>query len=178
MLSKELPMSRLLLPLEHDPRTAEQHAEDTLLHGLKRLPRRVQQVFLLGRLDQLSFADIAERLSLPLLSIERHMNQALQTTREPGDALASVAIQWYVRLQSPQASTCERIDFRRWLDAAPEHLHAFHQTELRWRSLLAPARQLGHDGWYRQGRAALSLGGCSIAIGLGMAALMALGLLA
>jgi ferric-dicitrate binding protein FerR (iron transport regulator) len=81
-----------------------------------------------------------------------------------------------VRLQSPEVTASERIDFRRWLDAAPEHLHAFQQTELRWRSLLAPARQLGDDGWYRQGRAALSLGGCSIALGLGVAALVALGL--
>lgn len=171
-------MTRLLLPLEHDPRTAEQHSEDSALHALKRLPRRVQQVFLLNRLDQLSFADIATRLDLPLISIERHMNQALQTRRQPGDALASVAGQWYVRLQSPQVTASERIDFRRWLDAHPDHLRAFHDTELRWRSLLAPARQLGHDGWYRQGRAALSLGSCSIAVGLGVAALLALGLLA
>ncbi len=169
-------MTRLLLPLEHEPRIAEQHEQDSLLHALKRLPRRVQQVFLLNRLDQLGFAAIAERLGLPLISIERHMNQALQTTRAQGDAVASVAGQWYVRLQSPQVTASERIDFRRWLDAAPEHLHAFQQTEARWRSLLAPARQLGHDGWYRQGRAALSLGGCSIAIGLGVAALVALGL--
>jgi len=103
------------------------------------------------------------------------MNQALQTARPAGDALASVAGQWYVRLQSPDATACERIDFRRWLDADPAHLQAFHDTELRWRSLLAPARELGQDGWYRQGRAALSLGGCSIAVGLGVAALLLMG---
>ncbi|AZL73381.1 DUF4880 domain-containing protein [Pseudomonas oryziphila] len=169
-------MTRLLLPLEHDPQIAKQHDQDNLMHALKRLPRRVQQVFLLNRLDQLGFAAIAERLDLPLISIERHMNQALQTTRAQGDAVASLAGQWYMRLQSPEVTASERIDFRRWLDAAPEHLHAFQQTELRWRSLLAPARQLGDDGWYRQGRAALSLGGCSIALGLGVAALVALGL--
>ncbi|MDF9619597.1 DUF4880 domain-containing protein [Pseudomonas entomophila] len=170
-------MTRLLLPLEHDPRTAEQTRDDALLHALKRLPRRVQQVFLLNRLDQVGFAEIGERLDLPLINIERHMNQALQTARAPGDALASIAGQWYVRLQSPQVTASERIDFRRWLDADPDHLRAFHETELRWRSLLAPARQLGHDAWYRQGRAALSLGGCSIAVGLAVAALTALGLL-
>ncbi|CAM3689956.1 Sigma-70 protein [Pseudomonas reidholzensis] len=166
-------MTRLLLPLEHAPHTDSAPTEDDLLHSLKRLPRRVQQVFLLNRLDQLDFATLAGRLDLPLLSIERHMNQALQTARPQGDAVASVAGQWYVRLQSPQVTASERIDFRRWLDAAPEHVQAFHETELRWRSLLAPARQLGHDGWYRQGRAALSLGGCSIALSLGVAALLA-----
>ncbi|MGR6453346.1 DUF4880 domain-containing protein [Pseudomonas plecoglossicida] len=168
-------MSRALLPLEHPTPSAEQFAEHALLHGLKRLPRRVQQVFLLNRLDQLDFASIAARLDLPSISIERHMNQALQTARPQGDSLASVAGQWYVRLQSPEVTSCERIDFRRWLDADPAHLQAFHDTELRWRSLLAPARELGRDGWYRQGRAAISLGGCSVAVGLGVAALLLFG---
>ncbi|CAM3775514.1 DUF4880 domain-containing protein [Pseudomonas wadenswilerensis] len=167
-------MTRLLLPLEHTPLSHEL-ADDALLQRLKKLPRRVQQVFLLSRLDQLSFASIAERLDLPAITVERHMNQALQIAREERDALASIAGQWYVRLQSPQVTASERIDFRRWLDSAPEHREAFHATELRWRTLLAPARQLGEDGWYRQPRAALSLGGCSVAIGLGLAALAAIG---
>ncbi|MCO7567139.1 DUF4880 domain-containing protein [Pseudomonas sp. S 311-6] len=171
-------MTRLLLPLGHATDADQASSEDALLHGLKRLPRRVQQVFLLNRLDQLDFAAIAERLDLPLPAIERHMNQALQTTHAPGDALACVAGHWYVRLQNPQVTASERIDFRRWLDADPAHREAFHETELRWRSLLAPARQLGHDGWYQQGRAALSLGGCSIAIGLGIVALLMFGYLA
>ncbi|MDD2050016.1 DUF4880 domain-containing protein [Pseudomonas putida] len=167
-------MTRLLLPLEHHPHSHDL-ADDTLLLQLKKLPRRVQQVFLLSRLDQLSFAAIAERLDLPALTVERHMNQALQSVRPERDALASMAGQWYVRLQSPQVTASERIDFRRWLDAAPAHRDAFHATELRWRTLLAPARQLGHDAWYRQPRAALSLGGCSVAIGLALAALAAIG---
>ncbi|RCL28905.1 RNA polymerase subunit sigma-70 [Pseudomonas sp. AFG_SD02_1510_Pfu_092] len=168
-------MARLLLPLEHPAAAAEHLADDALLHALKRLPRRVQQVFLLNRLDQLDFASIATRLDLPLASIERHMAQALQAGHSRHDVLASVAEQWYMRLQSPRVTACERIDFRRWLDAAPANLQAFQQTELRWRSLLPAARQLGHDGWYRQGRAALSLGGCSVAVGLGVAALLLFG---
>lgn len=171
-------MSRLLLPLEHTTPAAGDDTEASLLHALKHLPRRVQQVFLLSRLDQLSFAAIAARLDLPLASIERHMGQALRAGHSRRDELASVAGQWYVRLQSPEVTACERIDFRRWLDADPANLQAFHDTELHWRSLLAPARQLGHDGWYRQGRAALSLGGCSVALGLGVAALLLLGICA
>ncbi|ANC02742.1 sigma-70 protein [Pseudomonas putida] len=170
-------MTRLLLPLEHGPQVVHTPTEDALLHGLKRLPRRVQQVFLLSRLDQLGIADIAARLDLPLLTVERHLFQALQSALPRSEPLASIAGQWYVRLQSPEATTCERIDFRRWLDAAPEHLQAFEQTEWCWRSLLAPARQLGQDGGYRNGRAALSMGGCAIAVGLGVAALIAFGLL-
>lgn len=168
-------MTRLLLPLPHRPQDILDPPEDALLSGLRQLPRRVQQVFLLSRLDQLDFTRIAERLNLPLLTLDRHMNQALQAGRPRNEPLATLAGQWYVRLQSPEVTACERIDFRRWLDAAPEHLHAFQQTELHWRGLLAPARLLGRDGWYQQGRSALTLGGCAVAISLGVAALLALG---
>ncbi|WP_175650730.1 sigma factor-like helix-turn-helix DNA-binding protein [Pseudomonas sp. Marseille-P9899] len=167
-------MTRLLLPLDHHAECADP-AELALLHRLKKLPRRVQQVFLLNRLDQLSYADIARRLDLSDTSVERHMNQILQCTLPAPCAIARSAGQWYVRLQSPQVTASERIDFRRWLDAAPEHLAAFHATELRWRTLLAPARLLGENQWYRQGRAAFSLGGCTVAMSLGVAALLALG---
>lgn len=97
-------MARLLLPLEHPTTVAGHEADDALLHALKRLPRRVQQVFLLNRLDQLDFAAIAARLDLPLASVERNMDQALQVGRSRRDVLASVAGQWYVRLQSPQVA--------------------------------------------------------------------------
>lgn len=167
-------MTRLLLPLDHHADCAAP-AELALLHRLKTLPRRVQQVFLLNRLDQLSHADIARRLELPDATVERHMNQVLQYSLPAPSSIDRTAGQWYVRLQSPQVTPSERIDFRRWLDAAPEHLAAFHATELRWRSLLAPARQLGENHWYRQTRAAFSLGGCAVAMGLGVAALLALG---
>ncbi|MFB4390283.1 MULTISPECIES: sigma factor-like helix-turn-helix DNA-binding protein [unclassified Pseudomonas] len=171
-------MTRLLLPLQHGPQAAHERVDDNLLHALKRLPRRVQQVFLLNRLDQLDFTQIAARLDLPLATVERHMQQALQATHPRTDSLAHLAVLWYARLQNPQVSACERIDFRRWLDASPTHLQAFCDTEMHWRSLLVPARELGHDGSYRQGRAALSLGGCSIALGLGVATLVVLGLFA
>ncbi len=167
-------MTRLLLPLDHHAECTDA-AELALMHRLKELPRRVQQVFLLNRLDQLSYAVIAQRLDLPAATVERQMNQVLHATLPSSTPAARTAGQWYVRLQSPQVTASERIDFRRWLDAAPEHLAAFHATELRWRSLLAPARLLGENLWYRQTRAAFSLGGCTVAMGLGLAALMALG---
>ncbi|MDD0976592.1 DUF4880 domain-containing protein [Pseudomonas fontis] len=167
-------MTRLLLPLEHLPDSIEQD-DDALLWRLNRLPRRVQQVFLLSRLDQLPFASIAQRLDLSCAAIERHMNQVLQAAQQARTPVSREACLWYVRLQSPDVTASERIDFRRWLDAAPEHLQAFHDTELRWRTLLAPARMLGHGQWYRQPWAAVSLGGCSVAVGLGLAALLAIG---
>ncbi|MDO3385171.1 sigma factor-like helix-turn-helix DNA-binding protein, partial [Gilvimarinus sp. SDUM040013] len=115
-------MTRLLLPVEHPTAVNEPDADNALLHALKRLPRRVQQVMLLSRLDQLDFASIATRLDLPLATVERNMDQALMAGRPRRDVLASVASQWYVRLQSPQVTACERIDFRRWLDADAANL--------------------------------------------------------
>lgn len=167
-------MTRLLLPLEHHHDSADL-GEDAPLVRLKKLPRRVQQVFLLNRLDQLSFAAIAQRLDIGAPTVERHMGQVLQAALPVRSASSTAAAQWYVRLQSPDITASERIDFRRWLDAAPEHLHAFHATELRWRNLLAPARQLGDGHWYRQAWAGVSLGGCSVALGLGLAAALAIG---
>lgn len=167
-------MTRLLLPLEHHHQSADL-GEDALLMRLKKLPRRVQQVFLLNRLDQLSFASIAARLDITAQTVERHMSQVLHAALPARTAYSNAAVQWYVRLQSPHITASERIDFRRWLDTAPDHLHAFHATELRWRNLLAPAHLLGDGQWYRQPWAGVSLGGCSVAIGLVLAAAMAIG---
>ncbi|MDZ5602437.1 DUF4880 domain-containing protein [Pseudomonas sp. RP23018S] len=169
-------MSRLTLPLAQRPQAAAESAHNVLLQRLKRLPRRTLQVFLLNRLDQLDFNHIAVRLGLTASGVEKLMNQALLNSLPPGSRCRGDACHWYIRLQSPAATACERIDFRRWLDASPLHLQAFHDTELHWRSLLAPARMLGERSSYRHGRAALSLGGCSLAVGLAAATLLAFGL--
>ena len=83
-----------LLPLEHRPQDAFGLADDVVLSSLRQLPRRVQQVFLLSRLDQLDFASIAERLDLTCRSVERCMSQALRAARPRDDALANLAGQW------------------------------------------------------------------------------------
>lgn len=48
-----------------------------LLARLRRLPRRTRQVFLLRRLDGLSYAAIADQLGLPLDLVEKDMIRAL-----------------------------------------------------------------------------------------------------
>ncbi|WP_312936179.1 DUF4880 domain-containing protein [Pseudomonas sp.] len=169
-------MNRLTLSLPQRPPAAAEPFDDRLLQRLKRLPRRTRQVFLLSRLDQLDFSQIALRLDLTVRCVEQLMNQALLSSLPPGSPFRGEACHWYVRLQSPAATACERIDFRRWLDASPAHLQAFHDTELHWRTLLEPARLLGERSSYRHGRAALSLGGCSLAAGLAIATLLAFGL--
>jgi transmembrane sensor len=60
------------------------------------------------------------------------------------------ATHWYVRLQNPQLPASERIDFRRWLDSDPANAEAFHDVELLWRKLDAPAHRLAGNGWYHR----------------------------
>ncbi|WP_173179424.1 FecR family protein [Pseudomonas tohonis] len=60
------------------------------------------------------------------------------------------ATRWYVRLQNPQLSASERMDFRRWLDSEPANAEAFQAVERLWQKLGEPARQLAGDGWHRR----------------------------
>lgn len=60
------------------------------------------------------------------------------------------ATRWYVRLQNPQLSASERMDFRHWLDSEPANAEAFQAVEQLWQKLGEPARQLAGDGWHRR----------------------------
>ena len=164
-------MSVLLTPQAQATASLDSHQAD-LLHTLRRLPRRVLQVLLISRLEQLDYATVAKRLNLTPAQVEHAMEQALQATQERHDPVTRTATQWYAHLQSAEVSSCERIDFRRWLDAHPSHLQAFHATELRWRELRTTAQLLDGDGRYRQGRAAFSLGGCALAVAAAATALL------
>lgn len=68
----------------------------------------------------------------------------------PEQQRQQTATRWYVRLQNPQLSASERIDFRRWLDSDPANADAFHAVELLWQKLGEPARQLAGSGWHRR----------------------------
>ncbi|BCG23993.1 RNA polymerase sigma factor [Pseudomonas tohonis] len=58
---------------------AEAHQEfEHLLRRLQGLPRRCQQVFLLSRVDGLSYASIAERLGVSLSTVEKDIIRVLQ----------------------------------------------------------------------------------------------------
>jgi len=148
-------MTRLLSPshnlLQHEPSDT---GESALYRRLKRLPRRARQVFLYSRLDELPYAAIARRMGIDVTSVQKDMALVLDQCRpaslrgEP--QVLQQAGDWYVKLQCPQTTPSERIDFRRWLDADSTHLRAFHDTELVWRQLLGPARALGAGQWYRR----------------------------
>lgn len=145
-------MTSLLSPLQNlFHRAATPGDQDPLYALVKQLPRRTQQVFLLSRVDDLTYASIAARLDLPAEELEKDMVRALVQTRRDAPQVLP-ASQWYIRLQSPLTTASDRIDFRRWLDADATHLNAFHETELHWRRLLVPARQLAALGGYQHKR--------------------------
>jgi hypothetical protein len=131
---------------------------DACRRRLQKLPRRAQQVFLLSRLDQLCYTDIAHLLDLDIDAVERCMVRVLDQCAD--DAVAPLsqgapgpqARRWYVHLQSPHATASQRIEFRHWVDADQSHLSAFKETERLWRRLHAPAAILGASGWHRRKR--------------------------
>ncbi len=68
---------------EDDTIDLQQQAEarqelEHLLRRLQGLPRRCQQVFLLSRVDGLSYASIAERLGVSLSTVEKDIIRVLQ----------------------------------------------------------------------------------------------------
>lgn len=153
MTSLFSPLQHLFHRRPHRGNAALPSADERTCTLIKQLPRRTQQVFLLSRANDLSYATISQRLSITLDELESDMVKALEHTRESAahSAQQRQAVEWYVKLQSPHTTASERIDFRRWLDAAPAHLTAFHDTELHWRGLLAPARHMAtHDHHQRR----------------------------
>lgn len=125
---------------------------------IQKLPRRTQQVFLLSRLDQMSYADIARLLDVKIDTVERCMVRLLEqssdmpTHLQAANSINLQAHRWYVHLQSPRATASQRIEFRHWLDADTNHLRAFQETERLWCRLEAPAAILGANGWHRRKR--------------------------
>lgn len=56
--------------------------ENTLSLGISRLPEKTRAVFLMSREDELSYADIAERLDITIKTVEYHMGNALKYLRK------------------------------------------------------------------------------------------------
>ncbi|MCW6536763.1 sigma factor-like helix-turn-helix DNA-binding protein [Sphingomonas lycopersici] len=64
--------------------------------GLQRLPKLRREIFLAIRLDDLSYAEIAERTGLSVEQVERHFAQSMLALR---DALAGrPPVSWWKRI--------------------------------------------------------------------------------
>jgi len=152
------PFTSLFSIATRHPELPVSRETDAFRRRIQKLPRRTQQVFLLSRLDQLPYSDIAHLLQLDIETVERSMVRLLDqcsddpTESQGADTTGSRARRWYVHLQSPQATASQRIEFRHWLDADARHLAAFQDAETLWRRLQAPASILGASGWHRRKR--------------------------
>jgi len=128
---------------------------DLYRRRIQQLPRKTRQVFLLSRLDQLPYADIAHLLETDVESVERCMVRLLDHCADESVNAEDARLQarrWYVHLQSPLATASQRIEFRHWVDADSRHLSAFQDTERLWCKLQTPAAMLGANGWHRRKR--------------------------
>lgn len=149
--------SMLSLPARQPDEQGSQQVDDDS-RQIRQLPRKIRQVFLLSRLDQLSYGQIARLLGLEVEVIELYMVRLLDQCSDHSPLpkasgfAAREARRWYVHLQSPQATPSQRIEFRHWLDADVTHLNAFEDAERLWRRLKAPAALLGASGWHRRKR--------------------------
>lgn len=159
---RENTMSSQLTPLLHLPALpSEVEAAPHVIElgrSLAKLSRRTRQVFLLSRLDDYSYTQIASLLEIDVAKVERAMTRVLRHAQRhqsmPDNPVQDQANRWYVHLQSPAATASQRIEFRHWLDADPAHLSAFQISESVWRQLRAPAALLGASGWHHRRRRA------------------------
>lgn len=144
-----------LLPLpSHHPELPVSGRTDALHRRLHHLPRRVQQIFLLSRLDNVPYGQIAEMLGIDCGTVEKAMQRVFAecASNEHDSAISDRAAEWYVHLQSPQATASQRIEFRHWLDHDPRHLKAFQGCERLWRELREAASLLGASNWHQRRR--------------------------
>jgi RNA polymerase sigma factor (sigma-70 family) len=65
----------------HAPDSAAREQLDILYQVLKRLPKRTQRIFLLNRLDGLSYAEIARLLGVSVSTVEKEIIRALDSCR-------------------------------------------------------------------------------------------------
>ncbi len=63
----------------------EAEITERLEAGLVRMPKLRREIFLAIRLDDLSYAEIAERTGLSVEQVERHFAQSMLTLREALD---------------------------------------------------------------------------------------------
>jgi RNA polymerase sigma factor (sigma-70 family) len=68
-------------PAAPDDATADRRELDALFEALKALPERTQKVFLLSRLDEMSYPQIAERLGVSVSTVEKDMISAIEFCR-------------------------------------------------------------------------------------------------
>ncbi|WP_291369472.1 RNA polymerase sigma-70 factor [Cyclobacterium sp.] len=73
----------------------DKEIQSKLNHALLRLPEKCRTVFLLSRMEELKYQEIASRLGLSVKTVEAHMGKALRTLRvELAEFLPLIIITW------------------------------------------------------------------------------------
>jgi RNA polymerase sigma-70 factor (ECF subfamily) len=60
----------------------EKEFDERLQHALSALPEKQRVVFLMNRIDDLKYTEIADRLGLSIKAVEKRMSNALKTLKE------------------------------------------------------------------------------------------------
>jgi len=70
--------------LQESPQAAleKKEAHEKLLAGIAALPEKQRIVFMMSRIEQLSYQEIAERLDISIKTVESHIGNALKTLRQ------------------------------------------------------------------------------------------------
>ncbi|MEW5835170.1 MAG: RNA polymerase sigma factor [Pseudomonadota bacterium] len=66
----------------HEQRTASEQELAALQRALLRLPDRCRQVYLLNRIEGMSYTEIAEHCGISVKAVEKHISRALRLLRE------------------------------------------------------------------------------------------------
>lgn len=73
----------------------DQEMQSKLNHALDNLPEKCRRVFLLSRMEELKYKEIALRLGLSVKTVEAHMGKALKTLRiELAEFLPLLIMMW------------------------------------------------------------------------------------
>lgn len=73
---------------EHDERVAHEQELAAIREAILQLPPRCQQVYLLNRLDGMSYSQVARHLGISVKAVEKHIAKALTALRGKLDARA------------------------------------------------------------------------------------------
>lgn len=66
----------------HEQRTASEQDLLALQHALLRLPGRCRQIYLLNRIEGMTYTEVAEHCGISVKAVEKHISRALRLLRE------------------------------------------------------------------------------------------------
>ncbi len=75
-------LDTLVVPPKADHHLAYNDMEQLLQHEIDKLPPKCKKVFMLSRFEEVSNAEIAEKLNISIRTVEKHLSDALKHLRK------------------------------------------------------------------------------------------------